>query len=88
MSEVASLLDRWLDPVGQALNAGATGRLLGLRADVETQQRVDDLADRNTEWRLTPDERAEYDALVVAADVIAILQAKARATLAGRPTAA
>jgi hypothetical protein len=88
MPGVIELLDRWLDPVGQALNAEAAGRLIDLRADPQTQQRVEELADRNTEGLLTPDERAEYEALVTAADVIAILQAKARARIALNPTAA
>ena len=84
MPDVVELLDLWLDPVGRALNAEAADRLLGLRADARTQQRVEELADRNTEGLLTADERAEYEALVTAADVIAILQAKARARLAAR----
>ena len=88
MADVVELLDRWLDPVGQALNVEAAGRLLGLRADPQTRQRVEELADRNTEGLLTDDERAEYEALVTAADVVAVLQAKARARIAAEPTAA
>ena len=88
MAGVVELLDRWLDPVGQALNAEAAGRLPGLRADAAVQRRVEELADRNTEGLLTADERAEYEALVTAAEVVALLQAKARARLAAGPTAA
>ena len=88
MAGVVELLDRWLDPVSQALNAEAAGRLLGLRADSQTQARVDELAGRNSEGLLTPDERAEYEAFVTAADVVAILQSKARARIAADSTAA
>ena len=49
----------------------------GLRVDAQVQQRIEALADRNTEGRLTADERAEYEALVTAAEVVAVLQAKA-----------
>ena len=43
---------------------------------------MEELARRCTEGELTPEEKAEYDALVSANNVIAILQAKARAVLA------
>jgi CBS-domain-containing membrane protein len=59
-----------------------------MRADAQTQQRVEELTDRNTERLLTVDEPAEYEGLVTAADVIAILQAKARARIAADPPAA
>jgi hypothetical protein len=88
MAGVVELLDRWLDPVGQALNAEAAGRLLGLRADEQMRERVAELADRNTEGLLTPEERSEYEALVTAGEVVAILQAKARARMSAGPTAA
>jgi hypothetical protein len=76
------MLDRLLDPVGRALTPEVARKIVSLRADAETQRRIDELADRCTEGQLTPEERADYEALVAAAGVIAILQAKARATLA------
>lgn len=88
MQGVVELLDRWLDPVGQALNPEAANRLLSLRADAVIQQRAEELADRNTEGLLTPDERAEYEAIVTATEIVAVLQAKARARIAAGPTAA
>jgi hypothetical protein len=80
---VTAVLDRLLDPVGRSLNAEVARRLVGLRADPEAQGRMDELADRCNEGRLTSDERAEYEAYVAAANAIAVLQAKARAVLAG-----
>jgi hypothetical protein len=56
--------------------------LLSLRADDRTQHRVEELADRNTEGLLTPEERAEYENMVAAAALINVLQAQARAKLA------
>ena len=76
--QVADLLDRMLDPVGRSLTPEAD-----LRADPLVQQRVDELADRCNEGTLTEDERAEYEAYVSAATLIAVLQSKARAVLAG-----
>ena len=88
MHTIASYLDRWLDPVGRALNPDAARQLLDLRADDDTQRRVEELADRNTEGQLTEDERSEYQALVAASELVAVLQAKARSRIAGDSTAA
>jgi hypothetical protein len=88
MNDVAALLATWLEPVGQALNPEASRRLLSLRADDRSQQRVEELADRNTEGLLTPEERTEYDNMVAAAALINVLQAQARAKLAETATSA
>jgi hypothetical protein len=72
-----------LDPVGRSLTPKAARRLADLRADPIVQQRVDELADRCNQGTLSADERAEYEAYVSAATVIAVLQSKARAVLAG-----
>jgi hypothetical protein len=80
---VSNLLDRVLSPVGHCLTPEAARKLIDLRADPAVQQRVDELADRNTEGLLTPEEREEYEAYVTAANIIAILQGKARAVLRG-----
>jgi hypothetical protein len=79
----ASLLDRMLDPVGQALSPDAARRLLALRADEDAQRQIDQLADRANEGQLTAEERDEYESLITGAGVIAVLQAKARSVLAG-----
>ncbi len=80
------LLDQLLDPVGQCLTPAVAARIAALRADPRTQRRVDELAEKNSEGKLTPREEAEYEAYVEALDVIAILQAQARKALkaAGR----
>jgi hypothetical protein len=81
------LLDRLLDPVGRALSPEAARRLVALRADTDAQARMDDLAGRANEGQLTPDERADYESLIAAANVIAVLQAKARTVLSESPAA-
>jgi hypothetical protein len=88
MSDTVSILDRLLDPVSRALSPEAARRLLEVRADAETQSKMDELAERCAEGLLTPDERSEYEALVNAGNVIAVLQAKARAIVAAEPPAA
>ena len=88
MKSVAGLSDRWLDPVSEALNPEAARQLLELRADEETQRRVDELADRSTEGLLTDEERSEYEEIITASELLAVLQAKARGRVSGGTTAA
>jgi hypothetical protein len=87
MLPTQELLDRILDPVGRALSPEAARQVLALRADDETQSEMDVFADRANQGTLTPDERAEYESLIAAATLVAILQAKARSVLAGNSAA-
>jgi hypothetical protein len=87
MASHTDFLDRLLDPVGGALTPEAAKRLIALRADTAAQGRIDELADRANEGVLTTEERGEYESLIAAAGVIAILQTKARAILAATPAA-
>ena len=75
-------LDRLLDPVGKAFDIKTAEAIVKLRADAELQVKMEYFARRSTEGELTPEERSEYEAFVSANNVIAILQAKARAVLA------
>lgn len=81
MVATTALLDRLLDPVSSALSFDSARKLVGLRADAEIQQRVDALAQGANDGTLNSEERSEYEALVAAATVIGVLQAKARAML-------
>lgn len=76
------VLDQLLDPVTRCLTPDAAKSLLQLRAPVQAQARIEALADKCTAGTLTSDEEAEYDSYVWAANLIAVLQAKARALLA------
>jgi len=46
------------------------------------QARIEELADKCTEGRLTSEERDEYEALIRVGNFVAVLQAKARRLLA------
>jgi hypothetical protein len=74
----ASVLDGLLDPLSRCLDAESARRVIGLRVAPAVQQRIDLLAERANEGLLTDDERAEYEALINAADFISILKLKAR----------
>jgi hypothetical protein len=74
-------LDRLLDPVSRCLTPEAARALVNLRPDPSIQARLDELADKNTENRLTPDEREQYDLYLSAISVITVLQSKARVIL-------
>ncbi len=78
----SALLERMLEPVSQSLNVEAARKLIRLKADARTQAHVDKLARKCNEGELTAAERCEYERLVTAGTLIAILQAQARLLLA------
>lgn len=80
-------LDRLLDPVRDVLTPEVARAIADLRADAATRDRLDDLAERHHEGRLSPDELDEYRALVGGLNLISVLQAKARSVLKAGPTA-
>ncbi|MBI4600631.1 MAG: hypothetical protein HY721_01595 [Planctomycetes bacterium] len=80
-ASLSRVLDRVLDPFTQCLTADVARRIADLRADPETQARLDELADKANEGGLSAMERAEYDKYREAFHFITILQAKARAFL-------
>ena len=53
-----SILGRMLAPVSRSLNAAAARKLLDVKADAQTQKRVNTLARKCNEGELTPSERA------------------------------
>jgi len=83
--EATPALDRLLEPVTRCLPPDSLRQLIDLHADAELQERLDSLADKNTEGLLTPTEREEYETYVRSIHVIGILQAKARKLLAAQP---
>jgi len=80
------VLDRLLNPVRDVLTPEVARAIAELRADAATQARLDDLAERHHEGQLSPDELAEYQALVNGINLISVLQAKARSVLKTKPT--
>ncbi len=77
----ASVLDRLLDPVGRILTTDVARDLINLRFDRKAQARIDRLARKCNEGKLTDAERSEYETYVYVIDFIAVLQAKAKARL-------
>lgn len=71
-------LDGLLDPLSRCLDAESARRLVDFRVDPPVQERINALGERANEGNLSADERAEYDALINAADFISILKLKAR----------
>ena len=81
MSTAAIHLDRLLEPLVGCLTAEVAAKVADLRADDAMQERIDYLAERANEGRLTDREREEYAGYLHAIDVIAVLQTKARSLL-------
>lgn len=79
------VLDRFLNPVRDILTPEVARAIADLRADPATQDRIEDLAHRHREGQLSADELTEYEALVGGANLIAVVQAKARSVLNRRP---
>jgi hypothetical protein len=77
----ATMLDDLLDPLSRCLDAESARRLLEVRTAPAVQERIDFLAERANDGVLTEEERSEYEALINAADLIAILKLKARRQL-------
>lgn len=80
-----SYLNRFLEPVIEALTAALARKLVDLQADPELQAHIDGLRQKANEGVLPPEEDAEYKDFVEAVDVISIIQAKARQVLAKHP---
>jgi hypothetical protein len=79
-------MERVLEPAGKSMTPDVARWLLELRADSALQARLDELACKNTKGVITPDELAEYDEYLQVANVVAILQAKARKVLSEAPS--
>lgn len=74
----ALLLDSLLEPLSRCLDAESARRVVELRFDPAVQEKIDTLAERANDGLLTEDERAEYEALINAADFVSVLKLKAR----------
>ena len=80
-----SYLDRFLEPMTQAFTPEVARKIADLRADPELQAHIDALAEKANAGTLTPEEDRDYKSYIEAADIIGVIQAKARRYLAGRP---
>jgi hypothetical protein len=80
--ETIAVLDKMLEPVANAFSRDVAQALVNIRAGEAVQARIADLAVKCNEGLLTATEEAEYESYVQAADMISVLQAKARVWLA------
>jgi hypothetical protein len=80
-----AILDKMLEPVARCFTPAVAKQIAELRADAPMQARIDELASKRNEGELTETEKREYQAYVDALDLLGLLQAKARAMLAGQP---
>jgi hypothetical protein len=77
-----SMLERIFDPLTECFTPEVARRVLEISIDPTEQERINVLADKANEGLLTDTEREYYAEFIEAADLLAILKAKARMTLA------
>jgi hypothetical protein len=82
-----SALDRLLESLSCCFDLHTARAVTELRQDEVARRRMEELGDKASAGRLSPDEEREYDALIEVSDVIATLQLKARQQLAGAKSA-
>lgn len=82
----SGVLDSLLDPLSRCLDTGSARRVAAFRIAGNVQERVDALAERANEGLLSDEERAEYEAVVNASDIIEILKLKALRNLESNPS--
>ena len=82
MSTAESFLDRYLDPVTDALTPQVAQRIVDLKPEPQVLARVEELGEKSNAGTLGEDERDEYKTLADAGTLIALLKAKARLCLA------
>jgi hypothetical protein len=71
-------LDGLLEPLSRCLDSESARRLVDLQVASPVQERIDTLAGKANDGTISDGERAEYEALINAADFISILKLKAR----------
>ncbi len=73
----STILDCIIEPFAECLTIDAAKKIVAFRANVELQQRVDELAVRANLGQLTANERAEYDRYLAAFHFVTAMQARA-----------
>ena len=76
-----ALLDQLLDPFARCLDVESARRVIDFGIDPTVERHVHHLAERANEGMLTDEQRSGYEALINAADFIAILKVKAERQL-------
>lgn len=78
----ATYLDRFLGSVTSVFTPELAQTVADIKIDDDLQAHVDSLAQKSNAGTITEAELAEYKALIDAADLISVLQLKARRFLA------
>jgi len=74
---------RGVQPLLQILLPGKEEEVLSVAADESLRDRIEELATKNTEGELTPEERDEYAGYVRANKFVAVMRREARTFRAG-----
>ncbi len=74
---------RGVQPLLRILLPGKEAEVLSVSADPSLRDRIEELAAKNTEGEITPDERDEYAGYVRANKFVAVMRREARAFQAG-----
>jgi hypothetical protein len=83
-----SILRRVVSPTSADLTQTAANAILGMGFSEADQDRLQELATKNTEDALSDEERREYEGYVIIGELLALMQAKARQSLKNHPSAA
>jgi len=78
-----TVLGRMLRPMTQKMSEALARELVALKAEEETQQHYERLAEGRREGTLTAEEEAELQNIVQVNSVLSMLKAEARLLLAG-----
>ena len=81
MGAAASPLDSLLDTFSRCFDTESARRVAEFRVHAGVQARISVLAERANDGVLSEEERAEYESLINAADLISILKLKAERRL-------
>ena len=76
-----TILDRLIEPFAECMTPEAATKIAAIRADEETQQHVDELADKANQGTLTEEDRSEYQRILAAFHFVTVMQARARRLL-------
>jgi len=71
-----------LEPFAASLTADTARPLANMKADPLIQRRIDELAAKANEGKLTSEERARYETYVKMGNVLAMIKARAKRQLA------
>ena len=78
------VLRRMLRPLVDSLRDEVLKAVVAIQPDPKEEERYHELADKNTEGTLSPEERSELESMVSATTLLSILSMEARMSLAAR----